>query len=115
MSDHRSERSTSSWRRGVLAAPFVLTVSVTGCEEPKPEEPQYRSYERDGVCYRERTNFRCKPGRTCNPPPPREIPCPPELEAQAKKSREALASEKAGGDAKTADAKTADAKTGAGT
>ncbi len=103
-----SERTISSWRRGALAAPFVLTVGVIGCEEPKPEAPQYRTYERDGVCYRERTNFHCKPDRTCNPPPPKEIPCPPELEAKAAESREAAKAAEAA-DAKTADA---DAKTG---
>lgn len=79
-----------------LASSFVLVVACTPADsgskadsgaktgesvaEPsKPERslhPPEIHIDHRGQCEK-RVDYRCKPGRTCNPPPPRKVPCPP--------------------------------------
>jgi hypothetical protein len=67
--------------RAALAASFIVTLPM-GCKR-QPEGPGASVYKSDRGCmYSVETH--CPEGASCNPPPPAEIDCPPELEPAAK-------------------------------
>ncbi len=83
-------------RRPLLALPFVLTtlISPAFADEappppakkkklPKPGPNDHIIRDPDGTC-RAVENRPCPPNVHCNPPPPREVECPPEKETKKK-------------------------------
>ncbi|MCB9540026.1 MAG: hypothetical protein H6704_27750 [Myxococcales bacterium] len=63
-----------------LAAPFVVTAGVFGghaaAELPTAPHGAKVDVRPDGTCW-QFYETRCPPGARCNPPPPRQVQCPP--------------------------------------
>jgi len=63
-----SKTETASGASGAAAG------SVEGKVDKAPEPDIWIDHR--GVC-RQTVEYKCKPDRTCNPPPPKEVTCPP--------------------------------------
>ncbi len=82
-----------SLRKG-LALPFVFTAMLSpavafGDAAPPNEKPPTKKLPKpnnegnvfkrdDGSCWEHSGGGHCPPGAHCNPPPPREVECPPD-------------------------------------
>jgi hypothetical protein len=65
----------------LLAASFVVTVSAGACRH-QADGPGAMVFKRDTECLYA-VHDDCPDGAMCNPPPPREIECPTELDPAA--------------------------------
>jgi hypothetical protein len=76
-------------KKRVLAAPFLFTALAFGDATPPhkklPKAPEGATVTRDddGTCW-VRSGGHCPPNVHCNPPPPRQVECPPDKKGDKK-------------------------------